>query len=75
MSNKLGSTMTNTFGNLYQQEEKKQNNVIDALTHRVESLEFSNLSLTVQNIQFSNEIVELKHRLQLLELWVSKMDN
>ncbi len=72
---KLSSTMTNNFGNLYEREELKQNNVIDALTHRVESLEFSNLSLTVENMKFANEIDELKHRLQLLEVWVSKMNN
>ena len=73
--------MTNNFGNLYVQEELKQNTTITELTQRIESLEFSNLSLTVQNLNHTSEISALtqentaiKHRLQLLELWVSRMN-
>ena len=55
--------MTNDFGNLYQQEELKQNTTITELTQRIESLEFSNLSLTVQNLNHTGEITALTDRI------------
>lgn len=69
--------MTNTFGNLYQQEEKKQNNVIDALTHRLDALEAANVNLTrivlLNNQQSQLENQALIDRVAKLELIIKEL--